>query len=40
MTLEIVNINSCVTTKLPIIKNILACDMGFSCRNLFTVHSK
>ena len=32
MTLGIVNINSCVAYKLPIIKNKLPCDDGISCR--------
>ena len=40
MTLGIVNINSCVTSKLPIIKNKLPCDNGISCRQflLYIVH--
>ena len=37
MTLGIVNINLCVTSKLPIIKNTLPCDNGISCRHIFTV---
>ena len=37
MTLGIVNINLCVTSKLPIIKNTLPCDDGISCRHIFTV---
>ena len=32
MTLGIVNINSCVTFKLPTIKKKLPCDNGISCR--------
>ena len=39
MTLEIVNINLNVTSKLPIIKNKLPCDNGTSYRQIFTVHS-
>ena len=34
MTLGIVNINSCVTYKLPIIKKILPCDNRISCRQI------
>ena len=34
MTLEIVNINLCMTAKLPIIKNTLPCDNRVSCRQI------
>ena len=37
MTLGIVNINLCVTSKLPIINNTLPCDNGISFRHIFTV---
>ena len=40
MTLLIVNINSTMTSKLPIIKNKLPCDYGISFRQIFTIHSK
>ena len=36
MTLGIVKINSCVTSKLPIIKEKLPCDNIISCRQIFT----
>ena len=40
MTLGIANINLCITSKLPIIKNKLPCDNGISCGQIFTVNSK
>ena len=40
MTLGIVNIISCVTFKLPIIKKKLPCDNKISCRQIVTVNSK
>ena len=33
MALGLININSCVTSKLPIIKNYLPYNNGISCRN-------
>ena len=39
MTLGIVNINSCMTSKLPIIKKKMPCDNGISCKQIFTLHS-
>ena len=40
MALDIVNIYLGVTSKLPIIKNKLACDNGINFRQSFTVQSK
>ena len=40
MKLKIVNINSCVTSKLPIIKKKLLYDNRISCRQFLTVHKR
>ena len=40
ITLAIVNINSCVTSKIPIIKKKLPFGNKINCKHIFTVHSK
>ena len=40
MTLGLVKMNSCMTSKLPIVKKKLPCDNRIRCRQFFSVHSK